>query len=334
MIISAPTLIGLLKNKRIHASAEHRTAAILIFQPCVTTRRHLPCSSTSPFLPRSFLQHPLFCCLVITSLVLSHRQAGTTTYYLCNSQEENHLVNAFYLFSEFSVCYSKVQIHDCAQVFTSSCFMKLFPTPIHFVSATEQPSSLHSSRGFGLGPVEDSWFAPAPEQQQQDLRLHSKLQEEANYHLYGSRMDGHTGRQPGRNVADSRQEERRRRVSHDPFAQQRPYENAQNPGLKGLAYSGAASHGNAVQQPTGLTSQPQLLSWRNGLCTPLGFGASPVDLRTAGPGVWYGPNPGHMPSLYKTPVPETNLLGNTPTIPFSSLPSRGKQAFQSHCSIF
>ncbi|KAJ8790616.1 hypothetical protein J1605_004589 [Eschrichtius robustus] len=140
-------------------------------------------------------------------------------------------------------------------------------------SATEQPSSLHSSRGFGLGPVEDSWFAPAPEQQQQDLRLHSKLQEEANYHLYGSRMDGHTGGQPGRNVADSRQEERRRRVSHDPFAQQRPYENAQNPGLKGLAYSGAASHG-------------------------------------------------HMPSLYKTPVPETNLLGNTPTIPFSSLPSR------------
>ncbi|XP_057411385.1 receptor-interacting serine/threonine-protein kinase 1 [Balaenoptera acutorostrata] len=199
-------------------------------------------------------------------------------------------------------------------------------------SATEQPSSLHSSRGFGLGPVEDSWFAPAPEQQQQDLRLHSKLQEEANYHLYGSRMDGHTGRQPGRNVADSRQEERRRRVSHDPFAQQRPYENAQNPGLKGLAYSGAASHGNAVQQPTGLTSQPQLLSWRNGLCTPLGFGASPVDLRTAGPGVWYGPNPGHMPSLYKTPVPETNLLGNTPTIPFSSLPSRDESLKYSICN--
>ncbi|XP_059965862.1 receptor-interacting serine/threonine-protein kinase 1 [Mesoplodon densirostris] len=198
-------------------------------------------------------------------------------------------------------------------------------SPSRSNSATEQPSSLHSSRGIGLGPVEDSWFAPAPEQQQQqqeDLRLHSKLQEEANYHLYGSRMDKHTEEQPRRNVADRRQEERRRRVSHDPFAQQRLYENGQNPGLKDLAYSGATNHGNAVQQPTGLTSQPQLLYWRNGLCTSLGFGARPVDLRTAGPGVWYGPIPGHMPSPYKTPVPETNLLGNTPTIPLSSLPSR------------
>ncbi|XP_060163424.1 receptor-interacting serine/threonine-protein kinase 1 isoform X2 [Globicephala melas] len=198
-------------------------------------------------------------------------------------------------------------------------------SPSRSNSATEQPSSLHSSRGFGLGPVEDSWFAPSPEQQQQeeeDLLLHSKLQEEANYHLYGSRMDRHTEEQPRQNVADRRQEERRRRVSHDPFAQQRPYENAQNPGLKGLAYSGATNHGSVVQQPAGLTSQPQLPHWRNGLCTSLGFGARPVDLRTAGPGVWDGPNPGHMPSLYKTPVPETNLLGNTPTIPFSSFPSR------------
>ncbi|XP_007452170.1 PREDICTED: receptor-interacting serine/threonine-protein kinase 1 [Lipotes vexillifer] len=200
-------------------------------------------------------------------------------------------------------------------------------SPSRSNSATEQPSSLHSSQGFGLGPVEDSWFAPAPEQrqqQQEDLLLHSKLQEEANYHLYGSRMDRRTEEQPRQNVADRRQEERRRRVSHDPFAQQRPYENAQSPGLKGLAYSGAANHGNAVQQPTGLTSQPQLLYYRNGLCTSLGFGARPVDLRNTGPGVWNGPNPGHMPSMYKTPVPETNLLGNTPTIPFSSLPSRGK----------
>ncbi|XP_060019783.1 receptor-interacting serine/threonine-protein kinase 1 isoform X1 [Lagenorhynchus albirostris] len=198
-------------------------------------------------------------------------------------------------------------------------------SPSRSNSATEQPSSLHSSRGFGLGPVEDSWFAPAPEQQQQqeeDLLLHSKLQEEANYHLYGSRMDRHTEEQPRQNVADRRQEERRRRVSHDPFAQQRPYENAQNAGLKGLAYSGATNHGSAVQQPAGLTSQSQLPHWRNGLFTSLGFGARPVDLRTAGPGVGDGPNPGHMPSLYKTPVPETNLLGNTPTIPFSSFPSR------------
>ncbi|XP_066862941.1 receptor-interacting serine/threonine-protein kinase 1 isoform X2 [Kogia breviceps] len=207
-------------------------------------------------------------------------------------------------------------------------------SPSRSNSATEQPGSLHSSRGFGSGPVEDSWFAPAPEWQregQEDVRLHSKLQEEARYHLYGSRMDRHTEERPGRDVADSRQEERRRRVSHDPFAQQRPYENAQSPGLKGLAYSGATNHGNAVQQPTGLTSQSQLLYWRNGLCTSPGMGARPVDLRTAGPGVCYGPHPGHMPSLYKTPVPETDPLGNTPTIPFSSLPSRDESL---KCSIY
>ncbi|XP_057554825.1 receptor-interacting serine/threonine-protein kinase 1 isoform X2 [Hippopotamus amphibius kiboko] len=197
-------------------------------------------------------------------------------------------------------------------------------SPSRSNSATEQPGSLHSSQGFGMGPVEDSWFAPAPEYQQEedDLRLLGKLEEEAHYHLYGSRMDRQREEQPRPNVAYSREEERRRRVSHDPFAKQTPYENAQNPGLKGLTYSGATNCSNAAQQPTGLTSQPQVLYWSNGSCRPFTFGARPLDLGAAGPGVWYGRNPGHRPSLYKTPVPETNLLGNTPTIPFSSLPSR------------
>nr|XP_031543915.1 receptor-interacting serine/threonine-protein kinase 1 isoform X4 [Vicugna pacos] len=191
-------------------------------------------------------------------------------------------------------------------------------------SATEQPSSLHSSQGLGIGPVEESWFAPslAHEQDENELSLQSKLQEEANYHLYGSRMDRRTKEQPRQNVAYSREEEKRRRVSHDPFAQQRPYEAAQNPGIKGPTCSGATSHSNATHQPAGLTSQPHLLYWSNGSCSPHGFGTRPLDLGAAGPRVWYRPNPGHMPSLYKTPVPETNLLGNTPTIPFSSLPSR------------
>ncbi|XP_064332209.1 receptor-interacting serine/threonine-protein kinase 1 isoform X2 [Camelus dromedarius] len=191
-------------------------------------------------------------------------------------------------------------------------------------SATEQPSSLHSSQGFRIGPVEESWFAPSleHEQEENELSLQSKLQEEANYHLYGSRMDRRTKEQPRQNAAYSREEEKRRRVSHDPFAQQRPYEAAQNPGIKGPACSGATSHGNATHQPAGLTSQPCLLYWSNGSCSPHGFGTRPLDLGAAGPRVWYRPNPGHMPSLYKTPVPETNLLGNTPTIPFSSLPSR------------
>ncbi|XP_029799569.1 receptor-interacting serine/threonine-protein kinase 1 [Suricata suricatta] len=189
-------------------------------------------------------------------------------------------------------------------------------------SAPEQPSSLHSSQG--MGPVEESWFAPSAEYQQEEneLSLRSKLQEEANYHLYGSRMDRQT--KPLRqSVAYNREEERRRRVSHDPFAQQKPYENAQSPGAKGAPYSGTTSHGNAGQQPTGLTSQPQVVYWNNGRYNLYGYGTRPLDLGTASPGVWY---PSPMPSVHKTPVPETNLLGNTPTIPFSSLPSREESA--------
>nr|KAF6507666.1 receptor interacting serine/threonine kinase 1 [Rousettus aegyptiacus] len=190
-------------------------------------------------------------------------------------------------------------------------------------SNSEQPSSLHSSQGLRIGPVEESWFAPSPEHQQEEneLSLQSKLQEEANYHLFGSRMDGQTKQQSRKNMAYDREEERRRRVSHDPFAQPKPYENVQNPGIKGLASSSATSHGNAVHQPTGLTSQPQVLNWNNGSYSPHGFGTRPLDLGTVGSRVWYGPTPSHMPSLHKSPVPETNLLGNLPTIPFISLSS-------------
>ncbi|XP_025237318.1 receptor-interacting serine/threonine-protein kinase 1 isoform X2 [Theropithecus gelada] len=189
-------------------------------------------------------------------------------------------------------------------------------------SATEQPGSLHSSQGLGMGPVEESWFAPSLEHQQEENEpsLQSKLQEEANYHLYGSRMDRQMKQQPRQNVAYNREEERRRRVSHDPFAQQRPYENFQNTEVKGTAYSSAASHGNAVPQPSGLSSQPQVPYRNNVLYSSHGFGTRPLDPGTAGPRVWYGPIPSPMSSLYKIPVPETNYVGNTPTMPFTSLP--------------
>ncbi|KAM8791436.1 receptor-interacting serine/threonine-protein kinase 1 isoform 2-T4 [Rhynchonycteris naso] len=188
-------------------------------------------------------------------------------------------------------------------------------------SATEQPSSLHSSQGLGTGPVEESWFTPSAEHQQEqnELTLQSKLQEEANYHLFGCRMDKQT-KQPAQNVIYSREEERRRRVSHDPFAQPRPYEAIQNPGVKGLASSSAASHGNAGHQPDGLTSPPQMLFGNNGSYDLHGYPG------TVGARLWYGVNPNCMPSQHKTPVPETSLLGNTPTIPFISLTSRDESA--------
>ncbi|XP_045407539.1 receptor-interacting serine/threonine-protein kinase 1 isoform X1 [Lemur catta] len=199
-------------------------------------------------------------------------------------------------------------------------------------SATEQPSSLHSSQGLGMGPVEESWFAPSLEHQQEENipSLQSKLQEEANYHLFGSRMDKQMKQQPRQNVAYNREEERRRRVSHDPFAQQRPYENVHNAGAKGCAYPSAPSHGNAAHQPAGLTSQPQVPYWNNGLYGPHGFATRSLDPGTAGP-IWYGLNSSHIPSLYKTPVPETTMLGNTPTIPFTSLPPTDEPT---KCTIF
>lgn len=223
----------------------------------------------------------------------------------------------------FSVRPSEIQIHDGAQIlFYVLMFHEPHSNVDHFFSATEQPGSLHSSQGLGMGPVEESWFAPSLEHQQEENEpsLQSKLQEEANYHLYGSRMDRQMKQQPRQNVAYNREEERRRRVSHDPFAQQRPYENFQNTEVKGTAYSSAASHGNAVPQPSGLSSQPQMPYRNNVLYSSHGFGTRPLDPGTAGPRVWYGPIPSPMSSLYKIPVPETNYLGNTPTMPFTSLP--------------
>lgn len=200
-------------------------------------------------------------------------------------------------------------------------------------SATEQPSSLHSSQGLRMGPVEESWFASFPEHQQEEneLSLQNKLQEEANYHLFGSRMDRQTKEQPRQNVAYNRDEERRRRVSHDPFAQPRPYENVQKPGIKGHAPTSTTSQSNAVHQPTGLTSQPHVLYWNNASFGTHGFGTRPLDVQTVGSRVWCGPNPSQMPSLHKAPVPETTVLGNTPTIPFVSFPSRDESV---KCSIY
>uniref|UniRef100_A0A8C6QRN9 Receptor-interacting serine/threonine-protein kinase 1 n=1 Tax=Nannospalax galili TaxID=1026970 RepID=A0A8C6QRN9_NANGA len=185
-------------------------------------------------------------------------------------------------------------------------------------SNSEQPGSLHSSQGLPMGPVEESWFSSSPEhpQEENECSVQGKLQEEASYHAFGRFTEKQTKPQTRLHVAYNREEERRRRVSHDPFVQQRPYENVQNAGVKGLADPSTTSHGNIVHQLTRPASQPQVSYWNNGLYNQHG----PLDPGTSGVGVWYGPNPSQMCNMYKTPVPETNTLGSTPTIPFSSLP--------------
>ncbi|XP_027621396.1 receptor-interacting serine/threonine-protein kinase 1 isoform X2 [Tupaia chinensis] len=194
-------------------------------------------------------------------------------------------------------------------------------------SATEQPGSLHSSQGLQMGPVEESWFGPSLEYQQGESvpSLQSKLQAEANYHLHGSRMDRQTIPQSKKSVVYSREEERRRRVSHDPFAQQKP-ESVQTAGPKVLA-----SHGNGLYQATGPTSQHHLPYWNNGHYSQPNFGTRSLDPGTASPGVWYTANPSHPPSLHKGAMPEATLQGNTPTIPFSSFPSADESI---KCAIY
>nr|UBK05792.1 RIPK1 [Ochotona collaris] len=191
-------------------------------------------------------------------------------------------------------------------------------------SATEQPNSLHSSQGFQTGPVEmtfASLFSASPEHLQEENQpsLQSKLQEEANYHLYGSRMDKQMRQQPRQSVAYSREEERRRRVSHDPFAQQTPHENIQNPGLQVPSYLGAVNQCSVLHQPVRLNSQSPPPYWNNGFYSLHGLGTRPLDPGAVGPSVWYASAGSQIQSQHKTPVPETNLLGNTPTIPFTSL---------------
>ncbi|XP_010621058.1 receptor-interacting serine/threonine-protein kinase 1 isoform X1 [Fukomys damarensis] len=186
-------------------------------------------------------------------------------------------------------------------------------------SNSEQPGSLHSSQGLEMGPVEESWFSASPEQEEEhESNLQCKLQEEANYHIYGSRMDKQMKQQPIQNVAYNIEEERRRRVSHDPFAQPRPFESAQNTRVKGPAYA-SASHSNAGHQPMGVTSQPHIPYWSNEFYNLHGHGIRPLDPGTSG--IWYALHPSQIPSLFKTPVPESSGAGSTPTLPFYSLPS-------------
>lgn len=189
----------------------------------------------------------------------------------------------------------------------------------HFFPTAEQPGSLHSSQGLQIGPVEESWFFSSPEQPQEENErsVQAKLQEEAGYHAFGRFTEKQAKPQPKQKVAHSREEERKRRVSHDPFAQQRPHENVQSTAARGFSDPGPLCHGNAAHQLSGPASQTRMPYWNNGLYNQHGF-------PPAGTGVLFGSNPNQMYNTFKTPVPETNLPGSTPTIPFISLPLTGK----------
>ncbi|KAM4908430.1 receptor-interacting serine/threonine-protein kinase 1 [Sylvia borin] len=164
----------------------------------------------------------------------------------------------------------------------------------------DQPNSLHSSQGPMTSEVNEALFAASPKNQPIEScetsfaspdHLEKKLQHEYNYHAFGSRMDKAVP--PG---VYSAEEERRRRVSCDPFAKPSPaaqwselYPRAEKPGSNTNPYF--------WQQPAAPTPK-----WGN------------VD-------VFYEPNPNSLPtgnlvdaysyaaisnlSLSKPPVPES-----------------------------
>ncbi|NXA48159.1 RIPK1 kinase, partial [Nothocercus julius] len=168
----------------------------------------------------------------------------------------------------------------------------------------DQPNSLHSSQGPVTGQVDKALIAAYPENQPVEScetsfmsteNLERKLQHEFNYHAFGSRMDK-SDVSPVVYTPEMREEERRRRVSYDPFA--KPSSTPQRSELYPRAEN-TGSNTNPYFQPQPAISPP---IWGN-------------------LGVLYGPNPnsflaGNTEDLYgscavtpfslsKPPVPET-----------------------------
>ncbi|XP_041331399.1 receptor-interacting serine/threonine-protein kinase 1 isoform X2 [Pyrgilauda ruficollis] len=174
----------------------------------------------------------------------------------------------------------------------------------------DQPNSLHSSQGPMTSEVNEALFAASPENQPVEScetsfappdNLERKLQHEYNYHAFGSRMDKAVP--PALYSPEMIEEERRRRVSCDPFA--KPSPTSQLCELHPRAEK-IGSNTNPYFWPQVAVTTPK----RN------------VD-------VFYGPNPNSLPTgnlvdayglysannftLSKPPVPESGQNLKSPT---------------------
>ncbi|XP_014436926.2 receptor-interacting serine/threonine-protein kinase 1 isoform X1 [Pelodiscus sinensis] len=189
---------------------------------------------------------------------------------------------------------------------------------------TDQPNSLHSSPSLMTGNVDEALFAPYPENQpvesceiafEASLNLERKLQDELNYHNYGSRMDNSES-QPLVYSAEKTEEERRRRVSFDPFAKpfaapqtNESYLKAANTGSKASPYSNMTNYKH-LQQPPLPTPTPSSAAtpiWEQQPYNPNVFGARSADLITGCTEDLYGSSSANTFSLNKPPVPESGL---------------------------
>ncbi|XP_068252673.1 receptor-interacting serine/threonine-protein kinase 1 [Nyctibius grandis] len=175
----------------------------------------------------------------------------------------------------------------------------------------DQPSSLHSSQGPMTSQVNDALFAASFENQPVEScetsfapadNLERKLQCEYNYHVFGSRMDKAVP--PVVYTPEMREEERRRRVSYDPFAKSSPtpqrselYPRAEKTG----------SNTNPYFWPQTAATTP------NRGNVDIFYGPNPISPLTGNTEGLYGLCSASTFSLSKPPVPESdpNLQSQT-----------------------
>ncbi|NXI85131.1 RIPK1 kinase, partial [Rhipidura dahli] len=183
----------------------------------------------------------------------------------------------------------------------------------------DQPNSLHSSQGPMTSQVNEALFAASPENQPVEScetsfapadNLERKLQHEYNYHAFGSRMDKAVP--PVVYSPEMIEEERRRRVSCDPFAKPSPtsqrselYPRAEKSGSNTNPYFWANIDPSFWSQAAATTS-------KRGNADVF-YGPYPSSLPTGNPEDACGLGSASNFSLSKPPVPESgqNLQSQT-----------------------
>ncbi|XP_058669377.1 receptor-interacting serine/threonine-protein kinase 1 [Ammospiza nelsoni] len=174
----------------------------------------------------------------------------------------------------------------------------------------DQPNSLHSSQGPMTSEVNEALFAASPENQPVEScetsfvppdNLERKLEHEYNYHAFGSRMDKAVP--PVLYSPEMIEEERRRRVSCDPFA--KPSPTSQLSELYPRAEKIGSNTNPYFWPPAAATTPKQNVD--------VYYGPSPNSLPTGNLVDPYGLCSASNFSLSKHPVPESGQNLTSPT---------------------
>nr|XP_028593677.1 receptor-interacting serine/threonine-protein kinase 1 [Podarcis muralis] len=186
---------------------------------------------------------------------------------------------------------------------------------------TDLPGSLHSSPcPAASNTVDEAMFAACPVNEPVEscetsldppVTLERKLQDELNYHVHGSRMDKAEGRSMSYS-AEMLEQERRRKVSHDPYAKATAARPMQESHLRPEKVGPGARHSNTTVDPYSRQWKPPPLRAtlereNNSRPNPVRhYGTGPANLRASlSPEDLYGSaNPF---SFNKPPVPESGV---------------------------